>query len=215
MKKQTSFMKSVGVKALLIGSCFTMLASGSAYAGSVEPAPSAVIQIEEGYGSETLREKHQEIDKFLFEENGGEFAEQGFKITHTGPMNGFIEIGITPYDDAGADFLYEKFGSELVKVVEGQQAVTLALPAAAADDPVRDVQQQNASAGEGKAATLSVTGESGEAAETVVHTTAMEEPAAAAGSSNNIWIALIVFIAAIVLGGAAYTARRLGARREA
>ena len=58
----------------------------------------------------------------------------GFKVcgvTHTGPRDGFIEIGITPYSEEYAGYLYGIFGSDMVKVVEGQQAVTLPLAAAA------------------------------------------------------------------------------------
>lgn len=36
-----------------------------------------------------------------------------------------MEIGITPYNEANAEFLYNIFGKEKVKVIEGQQAVTL------------------------------------------------------------------------------------------
>jgi hypothetical protein len=80
-----------------------------------------------GYPSEELYQKHREIDKYVFEDHADEIRLQGFGVTHTGPRDGFIEIGITPYSEEYADHLYEVFGSDMVKVVEGQQAVTLPL----------------------------------------------------------------------------------------
>src|SRR5690606_24675684 len=49
----------------------------------------------------------------------------GFKVTHTGPSNGKIEIGITPYAEEYVQHLQEQFGTEDIEVVEGVQAVTL------------------------------------------------------------------------------------------
>jgi hypothetical protein len=46
-------------------------------------------------------------------------------VTHTGPQNDYVEIGITPYNDANANYLYGIFGKDMVKIVEGQPAVTL------------------------------------------------------------------------------------------
>jgi hypothetical protein len=80
-----------------------------------------------GYPSEELYQKHREIDKYVFEDHAAEIRLQGFGVTHTGPRDGFIEIGITPYSEEYAGYLYGIFGSDMVKVVEGQQAVTLPL----------------------------------------------------------------------------------------
>ena len=78
-----------------------------------------------GYPSEELYHKHREIDRYVFDDHAEELRLKGFGVTHTGPRDGFIEIGITPYSEEYADHLYEIFGSEMVKVVEGRQAVTL------------------------------------------------------------------------------------------
>lgn len=86
-----------------------------------------------GYPSEELYQKHREIDKYVFEDHADEIRLQGFGVTHTGPRNGFIEIGITPYSEEYAGYLYGIFGSDMVKVVEGQQAVTLPLAAGEPD----------------------------------------------------------------------------------
>lgn len=50
-------------------------------------------------------------------------------MTHTGPVDGKIEIGITPYSESHAQFLYKTFGEEFVKVVEGTLATPLMAPA--------------------------------------------------------------------------------------
>ncbi len=59
----------------------------------------------------------------------------GFKVSRYPyrPRDGFIEIGITPYSEEYAGYLYGIFGSDMVKVVEGQQAVTLPLAAGEPD----------------------------------------------------------------------------------
>lgn len=79
----------------------------------------------DGYASEALREKHREIDEFLFKQHDGKFPDRGFTVTFTGPVDDRIEIGIAPYDEAHAEYLLELFGGELVRVVEGEQAVPL------------------------------------------------------------------------------------------
>jgi hypothetical protein len=80
-----------------------------------------------GYPSEELYQKHREIDKYVFKDHADEIRLEGFGVTHTGPRDGFIEIGITPYSEGYADYLYEIFGGDMVRVVEGRQAVTLPL----------------------------------------------------------------------------------------
>jgi hypothetical protein len=102
-----------------------------------------------------LLQKQQEIDSYVFGDGQDELTKRGFQVTTTAAQQGVVEVGITPYDEAHADFLYEKFGRELVKVVKGEQAVLLSSPAAAAAEPGEGV----ASATEGDA--VSVSGWSG------------------------------------------------------
>ncbi len=72
-----------------------------------------------------LLEKQSEIDAYVFEKHADELAEKGIHVTSTGPVGNVVEIGIADYTDEKADYLYGIFGQELVKVVEGQQAVLL------------------------------------------------------------------------------------------
>ncbi|MHB8072735.1 MAG: hypothetical protein ACYDGZ_03015 [Desulfosporosinus fructosivorans] len=46
-------------------------------------------------------------------------------MTHTGPISNFLEIGIESYNETNAEYLYKIFGKDMVKVVQGQQFVTL------------------------------------------------------------------------------------------
>lgn len=159
-----------GVKRLvngwLFGGCLALVLAVPAFAaepGQVETQAGAAVILEhdagnaasgvsgayagdgsDGYASEALREKHREVDEFLFKENDGTFPDRGFTVTHTGPVGDRIEIGILPYDEAHAEFLLGVFGDELVSVVEGVQAVPLAAvpepvaPDASADGTVVD-----------------------------------------------------------------------------
>ncbi|TGE38766.1 hypothetical protein E4K67_04600 [Desulfosporosinus fructosivorans] len=43
-------------------------------------------------------------------------------MTHTGPISNFLEIGIEPYNETSAEYLYKIFGKDMV---QGQQFVTL------------------------------------------------------------------------------------------
>ncbi|WP_163583107.1 hypothetical protein [Gracilibacillus saliphilus] len=79
------------------------------------------IEIREvDYTEEQLIEKQREID-------GDGFEYDNFTIYHTGVdiINGKVVVGIDPLDERNVQFLYNKYGEELVEVVEGEQATTL------------------------------------------------------------------------------------------
>jgi arginine repressor len=78
--------------------------------------------------SDVLLQKQSEIDAYVFEQHKDELAKQGIQVTNTGPVGDKVEIGILDYTDEKANYLYSLFGTELVKVVEGQQAVLLDAP---------------------------------------------------------------------------------------
>ncbi|MEL1136072.1 hypothetical protein AAC978_12880 [Desulfitobacterium sp. THU1] len=133
-------------KSLVLGICLTLASSGAVYAtddktaaeaaGQIQPAaastmlaPDTAVSSPANPGPEIpadLLKLQREIDQFVFDQHRGEFAEKGFSVTHTGPMADYVEIGIQPYSEANAIYLYGMFGKEKVKVVEGQFAVTLA-----------------------------------------------------------------------------------------
>ncbi|XID94497.1 hypothetical protein ACF3MZ_08240 [Paenibacillaceae bacterium WGS1546] len=128
MKKKTKIRanRQPWNKMLLTGSCLLMLSAGSALAAPVDAPPTAPLLISENEAGGPLAAKHAEIDEFLFGSGQDEIAELGIHVTNTGVIGDKVEIGISPYDEAHAEFLYEKFGREEVQVVEGQQAVLFA-----------------------------------------------------------------------------------------
>ena len=73
----------------------------------------------------TMIQKQKEVDEYLFEEHTKEIEDKGFTVTHTAPLEDYVEIGITPYNKENADYLYEILGSDNIKVVEGQQATLM------------------------------------------------------------------------------------------
>lgn len=88
-------------------------------------APDASVSSSATVVDEKTLEKQQEIDTYLFEEHKDEIASKGFSVNYTAPSDGFIEIGISPYNQENADYLYEALGKDVIKVVEGTQAVAM------------------------------------------------------------------------------------------
>lgn len=83
---------------------------------------SSIITFATTNNENTILQKQEEIDQYIFEKHAKEIEEKEFTVTHTSPLEGYVEIGITPFSKENADYLYEIFGSDNVKVVEGQQA---------------------------------------------------------------------------------------------
>lgn len=86
---------------------------------------SSIITFATTNDTNTIIQKQQEIDKYLFEEHTKEIEEKGLTITHTSPLEDYVEIGITPFNKDNENYLYEIFGKDNVKVVEGQQATLM------------------------------------------------------------------------------------------
>lgn len=111
----------------------------------IKPAPANSPEEELMYKTQMLTatendpiiEKQSEIDRYLFEEHAKEIEQKGFMVTHTVPVGNQVEIGIKPYDQAKADYLYEIFGKDTIMVVSGEAAELMAVstmaPEAAAD----------------------------------------------------------------------------------
>lgn len=72
-----------------------------------------------------MLKKQKDIDEYLFEDHKDEIAAMGITVTHTAPMETYVEIGITPYSEESANYLYGIFGEDVVKIVEGEQAYPL------------------------------------------------------------------------------------------
>ena len=115
-------------KTLILGICLTLASSGGVYASTMV-APDTPVSSPAYVGQEydaAILKLQSEIDQFVFAQHRGEFTDKGFSVTHTGPMGDYVEIGIQPYSEENAEYLYAKFGKEKVKIVEGQFASALA-----------------------------------------------------------------------------------------
>lgn len=85
------------------------------------PVSIQITAVDEG-----MYEAQAVIDKLLFEQNYAEdLSEKGISVTHTGTVDDYVEVGITPYTPENADLVIKLLGKDNVKVVEGIQAVTL------------------------------------------------------------------------------------------
>jgi hypothetical protein len=123
MNKQLNFLQSKWVKTLVIGGCIAAFSGGAAYADTAPDTPVSTQVIQPADIPQAILDLQADVDRFLFEEHADQLKERGITVTHTSPMDGYVEIGITPYDEANAAYLLEQLGDDRVKVVEGQQAV--------------------------------------------------------------------------------------------
>lgn len=101
--------------------CFTLILSTVAFGGvnSLKLVSSKVS------ANDGMLQKQREIDKLIFEKYEKDISKKGFKVTHTAPFDAYVEVGITPYNQANADYLYKLLGRDSLKVVEGQAITTL------------------------------------------------------------------------------------------
>ncbi|TAH64749.1 MAG: hypothetical protein EWM47_11990 [Anaerolineaceae bacterium] len=125
------------IKKLTIGLCMTAFLVGAvnvgtAFAQSGGGTSSSSMGTIDPVDSE-LYEKQREMDQYLFVDHTDEIAKMGFKVIYTGVAENYVEVGITPYNEEFAAYLYDKFGKELVKVVDTEEAVLYDTPVQAPD----------------------------------------------------------------------------------
>lgn len=163
---------------------------------------------EQEYANEALSEMHAKVDAYVFTDKVDELEREGIQVTNTGPVGEYIEIGIIDYTDEKAAYLYDVFGTELVKVVEGIQAVTLdntmeittddkEMSTTSIDVPQTEDSDMAAVTTVSDAVTTTGAGEVNETA--------------AANGANTAWI---VVIASAALGAIVYLGRKLGLSRK-
>jgi hypothetical protein len=117
------------LKTVMLGLCMATITTGSAYATLAEDTtPSATEEVSDQ--SKALYAKQGEIDKLLFEANAKEIEKLGFMVNYTGVVEDNIEIGISPYNEDNANYIYELVGKDGVKVIEFDQSVIYASGAA-------------------------------------------------------------------------------------
>ena len=123
-------LKWKGNKALMVFICIaiTVCVASPAFATDISSDEQARIdqRLEEIEGNELL-ELQWEIDQYLFISHPEDIADAGFTVTHTSAKEdeNYVEIGITPFTEDNADFIYQIFSRDQIKVVEGEQAVLL------------------------------------------------------------------------------------------
>lgn len=114
-------LKAKLLKAVALGLCLSALYSGVAYAqseGASSPAYGGKAETQDN----ALLEKQKEIDIYLFKEHYEEIADKGIEIVYTGVAETHVEIGIADFSEKKADYLYELFGRDIVKVVSTDDA---------------------------------------------------------------------------------------------
>ncbi len=114
-------IKTKLMKVLFISACMLAFPSSAALAAEAEGQTTAAYAGTQEVDSK-LYDKQVEIDEFLFGEGAKKIDSMGFQVTSTCVIDNYIQIGITPYSDANADYLYDTFGKDLIKVVEEEQA---------------------------------------------------------------------------------------------
>lgn len=125
------------IKTFAFGLCMSALFAGgintnTAFAQSIGGETSAYGGAV-SYEDKILFETQAEMDQFLFVKHVKEIEAMGFKVIYTGVADTYVEVGITPYKQEYADFIYDEFDSGLVKVVDAEAAVTYSVPKDAPD----------------------------------------------------------------------------------
>jgi hypothetical protein len=126
------------LKTFALGLCMSAIFAGSmnvgtAYAQSGGGSSSAFGATTSSEDSR-LFEKQKEMDQYLFVDNAEELEAMGLKVIYTGVADNYVEVGITPYNEEYAAFLYDQFGKELVKVVDTEKVFLYDAPEEPADD---------------------------------------------------------------------------------
>ncbi len=149
------------LKTVMLSVCISALSTGMVFAKSADNKTAEVTAQDTGAGSyqntkadssrdtkeesvqdaktdSDLQELQNKIDQYVFGDHFDEIKKMGFAVTHTGPIDNYIEIGITPYSEENADYLYGIFGSENVKVIEGEEAVLFTTDGGTASDAAKE-----------------------------------------------------------------------------
>lgn len=130
-------IKNKAIHAMIIGTCVFAGSIVGVYADTTAADTPVSIQIEQVSASDPLMQKQNEIDQYVFESNAKDFAGKDITVTNTGVIGDYVEVGIAPFNTENANYIYEIFGKDQVKVVEGIQATTLELADSSQDVTVQ------------------------------------------------------------------------------
>ncbi len=118
-------IKNKAIHAMIIGTCIFANSIAGVYADTTTLDAPVTIQIEQVNNGDELTQKQSEIDQYVFEKHAEEFTDKGITVTHTGVIGDSVEVGITPFNEENAKYVYDQLGKDMVNVVEGMQAVPL------------------------------------------------------------------------------------------
>ncbi len=120
------------LKTFALGLCMSSLFAGTmnmgtAYAqsgGGVSPSFGGTYS--QDYN--ILYEKQKELDQVLFVDNAKEIEKRGFKVIYTGVADNYVEVGISPYSEENAAYLYGLILDDQVKIVASEEIVPYIAP---------------------------------------------------------------------------------------
>lgn len=117
-KLMKAFMLGVGMAAFTTNIAFAQMS-----VPVVAPAQRGEVLSDDQIA---LFAKQKDIDQYLFTDHADEIKAKGFTVTYTGVAGDVVEIGITPFTQDNADYLYGLFGKDGVSVVEAADNVIYA-----------------------------------------------------------------------------------------
>lgn len=117
-------MKSKYIKGIMLGLCISALSTSVVFAQQVSSSNvTAINAVAEPEGTKELMEKQRQIDQYLFEDHAKELEAKDIFVNYTSIAGDSIEIGISPYNDENANYLYDALGKDGIKIVEFDQSV--------------------------------------------------------------------------------------------
>lgn len=134
------------MKVLVLGLCMSAFTGGVAFAQSTEASSPAYYGEDLSDELKALIQKQAEMDRKIFGEYAEELEAQEIYVNYTGITDTYVEIGISPYSDEKADYLYQLFGKD-IQVVEADQSMLYATTGIAepvASDIVEDTDIETA-----------------------------------------------------------------------
>lgn len=124
---RTNLLKSKFMKAALLGLFLSTFSTGVAFADTTDSKDAAISTIAiTATSSKGLSDLQAEIDQYVFVDQAEEIKAKEFMVTNTVAIDGYVEVGILPYSEDNAKFITDVFGTDQVKVVEGEDAMMYA-----------------------------------------------------------------------------------------
>ncbi len=115
------------MKAALFGLFLSTFSTGVAFAetnASVDKTLAFTSEVSSI--DKELSKLQEEIDQYVFVDHADEISKKDFMVTNTGVVDGVVEVGILPYSKANAQVITDAFGTDKVKVVEGEDVMMYA-----------------------------------------------------------------------------------------